>query len=367
MKVIFWGEYFWPVIGGAEIMMGHLIEALSRRGIEGHVITSRNSPSLPNYDVWKGTPVHRMNFQEALMGDIRAFAEVRRQVLKLYETIRPDIIHAHTTGPSLFFELQTHAQFKIPRFLTVHAFFSYPPKEDGYLRKYLPAVTCISGVSQRILDMALSLYSTERPPSQVIYNGVKALEPPSGSHPSDQIVLFLGRVSKEKGIDLGIRAFQCLVETHPKARLQIAGAGTEVESLKEMARSLGVDDCIDFLGFIPPEEVGKVIGRSRFLILPSRFDEGLPLVALQAAQFSKPLIAARRGGTPEFVHHGETGLLFEEEDWEALASAMDGLLSDPRRCEALGTRARDLVRERFDFDAMVDHYERIYRRLAPQA
>lgn len=99
--------------------------------------------------------------------------------------------------------------------------------------------------------------------------------------------------------------------------------------------------------------------------MPSRFDEGLPLTALQAAHMGKPVIGARRGGLPEIVRDGETGLLFEPEDWQGLAAAMERLWDAPDLCRTLGEKARELAKTQFDFTAMVDAYERIYRQLAP--
>lgn len=368
MKALFWGENFLPFIGGAEIMLSQLIPALAQRGIECQIITSRHRPELAKFENWNGISLHRLDFHKAIMGDLRAFSEIRKHLIQLYQDFRPDLVHVHTTGPSLFFELQTHRDFKVPRFLTIHAFFSYPPKEDGYFRKYLPGVDYLSGVSRRMLDMALALFPPMPPPHQLIYNGVK-LSPDTSEFPStaEEIILSLGRLSREKGIDLGIRALGKLRRVRPQAKLWIAGEGFEREALQDLVKSLDLDDNIVFMGGVAPEKVYQLMARCRFLIMPSRFDEGLPFTALQAAHMGKPLIGARRGGLPEIVRDGETGLLVDEEDWEGLASAMDRLLANPPLCERLGQQAQELVRKEFDFTSMVDQYEEIYRQLTGRA
>lgn len=363
MKALIWGEYFLPAIGGAEIFLSQLLPALVRRGIECHLLTTLHSKKLPAREDWKGVTVHRLPFQQPLLGDLKAFAEVRGQVQRLYREIQPDLVHLNTTGPSLFFELQTHRDFECPRFLTVHAFFSYPPKEDGYLRKILPKLDFVSAVSQQTLDRALALFPTP-PPHRLIYNGVEAPQLLSTETPDEETILYLGRLSREKGIDLGLRAFHRLLAERPRAKLWIAGEGGEKEALMELAASLGIAERVEFLGAVPPDEVYPLLARSRFLILPSRIDEGLPLSILQAALAGKPAVAARRGGIPELVHDGETGLLFESEDWNGLAEAMIGLLSAPKRCQEMGEKARNFALERFDFEAMVDQYEQVYRQLA---
>src|SRR5690606_20230543 len=151
---------------------------------------------------------HRIPIHPALMGDLQSFSEIRKRLFKLYQEIQPDLVHLHTTGPSLFLEMQTHSTFDIPRFLTFHAFFSYPPKTDGYLLRYLPKLDFLSGVSQRMLDMALNLFPQNPPPHRVIYNGLPdPISMPTPAPVTKEILLSLGRLSKEKGVDLAIQAF----------------------------------------------------------------------------------------------------------------------------------------------------------------
>jgi len=366
MKILFWGENFLPFVGGAEILLSQLIPALAQRGIEAHVVASRHRPDLPDYETWRKIPVHRLPFREALMGNLRAHASIRDRLLQLYRDIDPDLIHIHSTGPSLFFEMQTHRACAAPRLLTVHAFFSYPPKEDGYFRKYLPRVDFLTGVSRRMLEMALALCPGKTPPHQAVYNGIEPpLSRPEPTAPSAETVLYLGRLSREKGVDLILRAFERISARRPQARLWIAGDGTERKSLEALAQSLGLNERVAFLGQVPPDRVYSLLENGRFLVMPSRVEEGLGLSALQAAHLGRPTIGARCGGLPEIVRHDETGLLFEAESWEGLAEAMERLLADPALCERLGGQARELVRKEFDFTAMVDAYERIYRQLAP--
>lgn len=366
MKVLVWGEYFLPFLGGAEVFLSQLIPALQKRSVQFQAIVTRHDPRLQGLEIWNDMPLHRLDFHQAIRGDLGVFSEIKGKLRNIYKDFSPDLIHINTTGPSLFFELQTHPLFHIPRFLTVHAFFSYPPGKDGYFLKHLPKVDFLSAVSEKMLEMAKKLFQEKTPPNRIIYNGVI---PPSRSPEAlsdhGEIVLSLGRLSKVKGVDLGILAFHRISATHPQARLWIAGEGAEINALMDLTKFLGIQDRVRFLGPIPPEEVYNIIRQARFLIMPSRFDEGLPLTALQAAHLSKPVIGVRRGGLPEFVRNEETGLLVEEEDWQGLATAMERLLDDPGLCLALGERARELAKTQFDFTAMVDAYERIYRQLAP--
>ncbi len=371
MKIVLWCEYFLPVIGGAEIFLSHLIEALTKRNIHCHVITSKNNPSLNAFELWKDVPVTRLDIHEALQGNLKTWIKIRNELFCLYREIQPDLIHIHSTGPSLFLEMQTHDRFRIPRFLTLHSFFSYPPKKDGYLLRYLPKMNFLSGVSRKTLQMGLDLFETKIPPHRVIYNGLPppstdTLEPQVQKKSDERdIILFLGRLSKEKGVDLGIRALHSLQKKYPNAQLWIAGNGPEKEALEALVQELKLADRVEFLGPIPPNQIYQYIAQARFLILPSRTDEGIPLIVLEAAHLSKPVIASNRGGIPEVIQHEKTGILIDSEDWLALAKRMESLLAQPNLCTQLGQKAHMFIQEKFNFSTMVDHYEDIYHQLCP--
>lgn len=368
MKTLIWAENFLPVVGGAEILISHLLKALADRGVEFEVVTSKIRSDQPDQESWNGIPIHRYAFHQALTGNISALTKIRSELLSLYRRFQPDLIHAHSTGPSLFLEWQTHRDFPLPRFLTVHAFFSYPPKEDGYLRKYLPALTYFNGVSRRMTDLTLALFSGKSPAHETIYNGLPSpIAPPNVAKGPHEIALVLSRLSPEKGIDLAIRAFGILRENHPQLRLWIAGEGPERKLLEQLVESLGLQEKVRFLGLIPPENVYETLAQASFLVMPSRLEEGLGLSALQAAYVGTPVIGARLGGLPELVRDDETGLLFEAENERHLAQAMERLLADPETRQNLGRRAQELAKAEFDFNAMVDAYERIYRTLKPSA
>ncbi len=96
--------------------------------------------------------------------------------------------------------------------------------------------------------------------------------------------------------------------------------------------------------------------------MPSRF-EPFGLVALQAAQMGRPVIASRVGGLPEVVVDGETGLLVDPENVPLLAQAIESLLAQPDRSVEMGAQARAHAERNFSWDRFVGHYEMLYKRL----
>ena len=103
------------------------------------------------------------------------------------------------------------------------------------------------------------------------------------------------------------------------------------------------------------------------MVVPSRWQEAFGLVALQAAQLARPVVASRVGGLAEVVADEETGALVPADDPPALALAMAVLLQDPERAIRLGCNGRDRARTLFGWDRYVDARDQLYRTLAQGA
>jgi glycogen(starch) synthase len=170
----------------------------------------------------------------------------------------------------------------------------------------------------------------------------------------------MGRLDRQKGFDLAVAALARLRHPYPDARLVIAGDGPERHRLSTLARRLAVDDRIDFLGEVGPDDVGPLLRACTVVVMPSRF-EGLPLVALEAAWAGRPIVAAESPGLTDAVVPGETALMVPAEDADALAKGVAELLDDPERARELGRRARAVAARRYTLERCVDDYERLYQ------
>ena len=180
-------------------------------------------------------------------------------------------------------------------------------------------------------------------------------------------LLCLGRTVREKGFDVAVAALPLIRHAFPDARLTIAGDGPDRRDLIAQAAELGLSDAIDFAGFVPPDEVADLIERSSLLLVPSRWHEPFGLVALEAAHMARPVVATRRGGLPEVVRDGETGLIVEPESPAALAGAVIGLIEAPESACAMGAAGRRLAETAFPFDRFVDEHVALYSRLAARS
>ncbi len=142
----------------------------------------------------------------------------------------------------------------------------------------------------------------------------------------DRDFIFVGRLEKDKGADILLRALADLRERRKPIRASIVGAGSSEHSLKQLSVELGVDDMVDFTGPLHCAELRTMIQRHYIGIVPSRWQEPFGIVALELIACGLPVIAASVGGLPEAV--GPCGLLFTNEKHQELSHLMEKLYLD---------------------------------------
>jgi glycosyltransferase involved in cell wall biosynthesis len=223
------------------------------------------------------------------------------------------------------------------------------------------------GLLPRLFErfLTVSAYSARElraPPerTRLIYGGAD----PHRFAPDAEItrhgVLFVGRLTPHKGVDRLIAALP------PGARLCIAGSEGHDPNPPEcnyplLLRQLAVGRDVDFLGPVPDDLLPSLYRQAVVLALPSvhrtcygreiRVSELLGLVVLEAMASGTPVVSSRLGGLPEVVHHGLTGFLVEPGNVAELRERLAQLLHDPPLARRLGRNARELVLERFTWQA----------------
>jgi glycosyltransferase involved in cell wall biosynthesis len=175
-----------------------------------------------------------------------------------------------------------------------------------------------------------------------------AAEPATG--PREPVLLYAGRLDATKGIRQLLEAF-ALVSA--PAVLRIAGAG-ELED--EVRAAAARDPRIEYLGRIERAALLAQLDRARAVVLPSVWEDNGPLAILEAQARGAALVVTDRGGPPEFVRDGESGLIVAAEDVAALAEAMQRLVGDPELAQRLGHVGRQDVRAQHN---AARHYERL--------
>lgn len=152
-------------------------------------------------------------------------------------------------------------------------------------------------------------------------------------------LVFAGRLSREKGLAVLLRAMKVVVSSHPEARLTLAGDGPERKNLEGLTVELGLAGVVRYTGALGPEALDRLYGDAGLVVLPTLWMENCPVSILEAFAHGRAVVATRIGGVPELIEDGRTGVVFERGDVQGLGARLVELLADPDRIQTIGRNA----------------------------
>jgi glycogen(starch) synthase len=363
-----------PTLGGVQELTRHLALSLTSAGDVVEVWTQQadgvdsSVESIDDLTVRRFPfPLPRAQLTSALPFAGAAVATLRA-LRRAVAEFRPDILHIQCFGPNGAYATALSRLTGVPLVLTLQGetmmddsdIFEMSLSLRTALRLGLRRAVEVTACSQYTLDDAHARFGLAPGRGEVIFNGVlidHAPTPrwPAGAGiPDGRYVLALGRVVEKKGFDLLIRAFATIASGQSDVVLAIGGDGPFEPVLRSLAADLLVADRVSFLGRLSRADVARAMDHAEVFVMPSRL-EPFGIVVLEAWRAGRAVIATSRGGAPEFVVDGITGLLVDPFDINALAAAIDKVLSDPDLGRALGEAARIRV-EDFDWPAIAERY-----------
>lgn len=198
-----------------------------------------------------------------------------------------------------------------------------------------------NGVSARTV---VPLFSTTAPPAG------------AGHATRRRRVVFAGRVVAPKGVGVLLRAARAV-----EAEFVICGDGWRSESMRGLARRLGVSERVQFRGWLGAERVARELADASVVAVPSLWPEPFGLVGIEALAAGRPVVASATGGIGDWLVDGVNGLLVQPGDVGQLARALNELLDDPARQRAMGSAGKTLVAARFSPEAHVRALTAAYR------
>jgi glycosyltransferase involved in cell wall biosynthesis len=222
----------------------------------------------------------------------------------------------------------------------------------------VPFIAVSESTKSELVSMGLRADDIE-----IIHNGVDhdGYGPDESMRSDDPLIVCVTRLKKYKGVHLLIQAMPKVKREVPNAKLVITGKGDYEPKLQALTRRLGLEDTVEFAGFVAREEKANLYRRAQVVVNPSA-KEGWGLTVIEANACGTPVVAADAQGLRDSVKDGETGLLYPHSDTDAMADAIVKLLKDKGLRTRLGEKSLAWSKE-FTWDKAADKVEAMMERI----
>jgi len=368
-------EYPPEVYGGAGVHVAYLARELASRADLTVHCQGGDRPDAVAHQPWP-----------ALAGANQALATISADLSMTGAVAGADLVHSHTWYANLAGHLAS-LLYGVPHVMTVHSLEPLRPWKaeqlgGGYAlsswceRVAVESAAAVIAVSEGMRADVLAAYPAVPPDRiKVIRNGIDTVEyaPDPGTgvlrrhgiDPQRPMVIFVGRITRQKGLPVLLRAAASLA---PEAQLVLCAGQPDTAELADEVTSLVTglqatrSGVIWIPEMLPKREVIQLLSHATVFTCPSLY-EPLGIVNLEAMACGTAVVASRVGGIPEVVADAETGLLVPPDDPAALAAALNALVGDPGRASAMGAAGRRRAAAEFGWDAIADQTAALYASL----
>ncbi|MGH9716604.1 MAG: glycosyltransferase family 4 protein [Candidatus Acidiferrales bacterium] len=390
MKILIYGEWFLPSVGGVQNAMD-----LLARGFVEFRGTGLPDESYP-IEVTVATNTPRGDMDDSKL----SYRVVRQPGFRQLVHLIRDADVVHLAGPC-FLPMLIGWMARKPVVVVHHVYqaicpngllFKQPSQTvcSGHFmkRQYAECVRCCSetmGVAGAIRSLLLAFPRrwlckraaanvmvtdhvggrVQMPQSRTIYLGIDEIEAFAASNGARQSSViefgYIGRLVAEKGLPLALEAAKHLADGGKPFHLTFIGDGPERVRLTALVETLGLDGRVEFTGDLRTTALEHAAGRIAVLVMPSIWEETAGLAAIEHMMRGRPVIAADTGGLGEII--GDAGLKFTMGDSQRLAAAMQRVIDDPSLVASLGSAARARARKFFRRDTMIESQVALCREL----
>ncbi len=376
-----WESLHSVAVGGVAVHVSELARAMEQDGHEIHVFTRQGAGQAFDECV-DGVWYHRVpvdphpDFVDGIYGMCQRI--VKRFSETQHLTGRFDIFHAHDwlTIPAM---VEVKRLYGVATVATMHSseygrcgnhFYEGLSARVRFLEERgVREADRVIAVSRTLQSEIAWMFDVPAEEMAVIYNGISPsplAEQPNAEdvrrrygllqdHPT---VLFVGRMTCQKGPDLLLGAVPEVLRQHPKTQFVFAGEGDLRPRLQTEAWHRGVADVCRFLGHRSAPELKELYAGADLIVVPSR-NEPFGIVILEAWNASRPVVATENGGPSEFVWHEITGLKIRARE-ESIAWGLDRVLENPGWGRWMGRNGRVAVETAFSWESIARKTEQLY-------
>lgn len=366
MRILQTPVRFHPYVGGVENYVYYLSKELVKRGHEVKVVCANEGGGNGDID---GVKVKRLNY-------VGKIANTNITPSLPFHLLKEDfdVIHIHLPTPwSADWSALISAVKRKPMVLTYHnditgegiAKYIANTYNQTLLKIVLNAASKIIITQPRYLDS--SPYLTDyKNKIEVIPNGVDIEKfRPMDVEREENTLFFLSVLDefhKYKGLEYLLKALK-LIKDEMKVKLIVGGEGSLLNYYKDMAKSLGVEDSVDFVGFIPDEKIVEYYNKCDVFVLPSTssVQEGFGIVLLEAMACGRSVVSTSIVGVAEDIEKYNAGKIVRPKDPKALAGAIMRILQNEKGSSEMGKNGRGLVEDRYTWKRVAEMVVHIYR------
>ncbi|BBH20117.1 hypothetical protein Back11_14620 [Paenibacillus baekrokdamisoli] len=369
-------------VGGLSRHVFDLSCKLVEQGTEVHVVTTHVN-GYPDYEVNQGVHVHRvrtyqeqeMNFMDWVFQLNLVMTDYTKNLIAHFGPF--DLIHAHDWLVCQAAKTLKHAS-GLPLVATIHA--TEHGRNQGVHSELQYRIHDLEGqltyeawrviVCSRYMEEEVKqLFHVPADKIDMIPNGVDSavirinhLDPFMKDRyalPEEKIVLFVGRLVREKGVHVLLESIPAVLAACPEAKFIIGGKGPMMEELQEMARTMGIASKTAFIGFVDDETRNQLLRAASAAIFPSLY-EPFGIVALEAMAAGAPVIVSGVGGLQEIVHHGGDGFTVLPGDVHSLSAHLITMLKSEDMARAMAKKAFQKVNTMYNWDRIAEQTSATY-------
>ncbi len=372
------------IVGGIARHCFGLGKALVAEGYDVHVVTL-DFPGAPMYEEIEGLKVHRVKIElghpHFITWTFLLNHFLEKKVAMLNSDVHFDIIHIHdwltgTAGINSKYYLNkplvsTVHSTEIGRTQGLHSPDSYliDSLEWWIIYEAKKVIICSNSMKTKleghfhvppeknlVIPNAIDISKYKR---TINRNAVKKRY---NLHSDDKLVLYIGRLVPQKGVEYLIQATPQLLQNNNNLHIFIIGDGWSRTSLETLANSTVHGNKIRFLGFIPDSEVVNLFLVADVLVIPSIY-EPFGIVALEGMAAGVPVVAANVGGLAEIIDHDQTGVLVYVENPDSIAWGVNKVISNPEYSRRLIQNAKKKVQKEYSWSAVAKKTIKIYKEI----
>jgi len=353
-------------VGGAQKLISAYASSAAAHGLSPVIITLRRDGTPFIVEPIDEAGIKVIPLRASSLFNVWRF----QQLIKIFKEEHIDLVQTHLIYSNILGCLAAHIA-GIPVISTMHSIairgdVKYKLLriiENFVLRKY---ATRILAVGQEVADRSKGSYGNRK--VDVIPNGIpKPKFPPVQERDSlrreitgdgvGSIVITVGRFTRAKGYEDMIEAFRLLRQRAPEPKLVMVGSGSTVETIKNQIEELDLNQSVILTG--EREDVPRLLAMGD-VYASSSHREGLPLAVLEAMMAGLPVVATSVGDIPNVVTE-ETGVVVPPHRPELLAAALEDLLLNPKKRQAMGQAAYRRAMSEYSVDAWMRKHLALYR------